>query len=65
MRFRPMLNWLETRDNPSGPDLLDPTTPVVTPDAPPAQEAPDAAAIAAAAAAAAAGFVNPLIIWGG
>lgn len=27
MRFRPRLEGLEARDNPSGPDFLDPTDP--------------------------------------
>lgn len=38
MKFRPHCEWLETRENPSGPTLLDPTAPIVSPDAvPPTQ----------------------------
>lgn len=32
MTFRPRCEWLETRENPSGPTLLDPTEPIVSPD---------------------------------
>ncbi len=42
MRFRLRFESLETRDNPSGPELLDPTPPVTgpNPQSPPAQSPP-------------------------
>ncbi len=42
MKFRLQFESLETRENPSGPDLLDPTAPTGTtpPSQPPAQTQP-------------------------
>lgn len=66
MRFRLRFESLETRDNPSGPELLDPTPPGVPPTAAIITPADVAAANAAVTAtiAATAGFVNPLALWG-
>ena len=43
-KFRPTMQTLETRENPSGPELMDPTIIVVTPTppTPPAQTNPPA-----------------------
>lgn len=38
-KFRPSMEWLETRENPSGPDLVDPNAPP-PPVVPPAQTPP-------------------------
>ncbi|HET6574049.1 MAG TPA: hypothetical protein VFG68_10635 [Fimbriiglobus sp.] len=40
MKFRLRCETLETRENPSGPELLDPTAPIVSPDPAPSQPAP-------------------------
>ena len=41
MKFRPHIEWLEARENPSGPELLDPIEPITSPDpVPPSQPAP-------------------------